>query len=265
MQDVRKCGEDNDRPLLMDGQAHITSEPNRGFIERASEIDGVEYGYRVYIPAGYCETVPSPVILALHGSGEVGTDGRLPTEVGLGRAIRRYPDRYPAICIFPQVPAGEIWQGLGAQIAIAALDRTIAEFNIDLARVYLTGISMGGNGSWYLAYHFPQRFAAVVVVCGWIGERNGKGGVKYPAIGKNATEVSRRLDRLPLWIFHGAADAVVPVAESRLMATALRSIDANVRYTEFPAIGHNSWDRAYALAELTGWLFAQNSSTQQPS
>ena len=235
----------------------IQIDPDSGFLKRSIAIDGVEYAYQVYIPAGYCETVPSPVILALHGSGEVGTDGRLPTEVGLGRAIHLYPDRYPAIVVFPQVPAGEIWQGLGAQIAIAALDSAILEFNIDLGRVYLTGISMGGNGSWYLAYHFPQRFAAVVVVCGWIGERVGNGGVMYPAIGKDATEVSQRLDRLPLWIFHGDADVVVPVVESRLMAPALPAIGANVRYTEFPNVGHNSWDRAYALDELAKWLFEQ--------
>jgi predicted peptidase len=231
--------------------------PNTGFLKRSISIDGVEYHYQVYLPDGYCETVPSPVILALHGSGEVGTDSRLPTEVGLGQAIRQYPDRYPAIAIFPQVPAGEIWQGLGAQIAIAALDSAIAEFNIDLARVYLTGISMGGNGSWYLAYHFPQRFAAAIVICGWISARVGKGEVIYPAIGQDATDVAQRLDRLPLWIFHGDADLVVPVAESRLMATAFQANGATVRYTEFSQVGHNSWDRAYALDELAKWLFEQ--------
>jgi predicted peptidase len=244
---------------------HIQIDPNSDFLRRSIAIDGVEYNYRVYIPDGYCETVPSPAILTLHGSGEVGTDGRLPTEVGLGRAIRQYPDRYPAICIFPQVPAGEIWQGLGARIAIAALDSAIAEFNIDLARVYLTGISMGGNGSWYLAYRFPQRFAAVVVVCGWISERVGNGGVNYPAIGKDATDVAQRIDRLPLWIFHGDADEVVLVAESRLMAAALQAIGATVRYTEFPNVKHNSWDRAYALDELAKWLFEQKKITDAKS
>jgi predicted peptidase len=243
--------------LFMNEPAHMSIDLNTGFIQRSIEIDRVEYVYQVYLPEGYQEMVPMPAILSLHGSGEVGTDGRLPTEVGLGRVLRQDPARYPAIGIFPQVPAGVTWQGLGAEIAIAALDRTIAEVQIDLARVYLTGLSMGGNGCWYLAHRFPQRFAAVVPICGWVSERRGKGEVVYPAIDRDAATVAQQLDRLPLWIFHGDADVVVQVAESRLIAAALAAIGANVRYTEFPNVGHNSWDRAYALPELPEWLFQQ--------
>jgi predicted peptidase len=233
------------------------NDRNTGFIQRSISLDRVEYVYQVYLPEGYQEMVAMPGILSLHGSGEVGNDGRLPTEVGLGRALRQDPDRYPAIVIFPQVPAGVTWQGLGAQIAIAALEQTISEFKIDVARVYLTGISMGGNGCWYLANRFPQRFAAVVPICGWVSERRGKGEVVYPAIDRDAATVAQWLARLPLWIFHGDADLVVLVAESRLIVSALRSIGANFRYTEFPDVGHNSWDLAYDLPELAEWLFQQ--------
>jgi predicted peptidase len=232
-------------------------DPTTGFIKRSIEIDRVAYAYQVYLPDGYQEMVPAPAILSLHGSGEVGTDGRLPTEVGLGQALRQDPDRYPAIGIFPQVPAGVSWQGLGAEIAIAALEQTIAEFKIDFARVYLTGLSMGGNGCWYLANRFPQRFAAVVPICGWVSERRGKREMVYPAIDRDAATVAQRLAALPLWIFHGDADLAVPVTESRLIVAALRSIDADVRYTELPNVGHKSWDLAYGLAELAEWLFQQ--------
>jgi predicted peptidase len=102
--------------------------------------------------------------------------------VGLGIVLRQSADRYPAmvedrpkaIVVFPQVPEGETWQGLGAAIALLALDQTLVEFSVDGSRVYLTGLSMGGNGAWYLAYYHPARFAAVVVVCGWLSERQGR-------------------------------------------------------------------------------------------
>ncbi len=235
------------------------------FLKRSVEIDRVQYTYQIYVPSGYTVTTASPLILALHGKGERGRDGQLQIEVGLGKAIRQYPDRYPAIVVFPQVPLDRTWQGLGAQIVIAALDRTIAEFNIDLSRVYLMGLSMGGNGSWYLANCYPQRFAAMVVVCGWIGPRFGQNGIlDYPAIGADImdedlrlTEVIQRFDRLPIWMFHGEADSVVSVRESRIIVAALQAIGANIRYTEFPHVNHNAWDRAYTMMELSTWLFQQ--------
>jgi predicted peptidase len=130
-------------------------------------IDGTSYPYQVYVPPDYTESRRWPVILFLHGSGERGTDGLLQTQVGLGDALRRLPDRYPAIVVFPQAPLDVRWPGKAAKIALESLARTEKQFRCDRERVYLTGISMGGNGAWYLAYRHPERFAAVVPVCGW--------------------------------------------------------------------------------------------------
>jgi predicted peptidase len=139
----------------------------------------------------------------------------------------------------------------------------MVEFHADESRVYLTGLSMGGNGSWYLAYHHADRFAALVVVCGFVGEFTGTTShTFYPAIAPvSATDayaaIAQRVSRLPIWIFHGDADPTVPVEVSRHMASALKAIGANVQYTELPGIGHNAWDPAYDRADLFTWLFKQ--------
>jgi predicted peptidase len=233
-----------------------------GFLSRSVMVDRIEYAYQVYVPPEYSSTVPLPVILALHGGRERGRDGLRQTEVGLGTVLRQYPDRYPAIVVFPQVPEGETWQGLGATIALLSLDQTLVEFSIDGSRVYLTGLSMGGNGAWYLAYHHPVRFAAVVVICGWVSERQGRSGVGFPAIGREDVadrfaEVAQRVKELPIWIFHGETDPVVPVVESREIAAALQAIGADVHYTEFPGMGHLVWDEAYGMKAFSDWLFQQ--------
>ena len=236
-----------------------------GFLNRAVAIEGAEYRYQVYVPREYRSSQAWPVILALHGGGERGTDGLLQTDVGLGRAIRRHADRFPALVVFPQRPPGDVagWQD-GARYALAALDKTLSEFNADRSRIYLTGLSMGGNGSWYLAYHHGDRFAAAVIICGWVSARRSTAvpSVAYPAIAPSAEPstfdtVAKRVAKLPIWIFHGDADATVPVAESRGMAAALRSLEADVQYTELPGVGHNSWDAAYDRADVIEWLLKQ--------
>lgn len=234
-----------------------------GFLNRSVLVEGAGYAYQVYVPRGYRPSVASPLILALHGSGERGGDGQLQTEVGLGRALRRHADRYPAIVMFPQTPVMESSQDLGALVAVAALDQTLLEFSVDRSRVYLTGLSMGGNRSWYLAYRHADRFAALVVVCGWIHEwRNAAGGTAYPGIAPSSApdpfaDVARRVSSLPIWLFHGSADQAVSVEESRRMYAALKAVGADVQYTELPGIGHNAWDPAYDLPELPAWLFKQ--------
>ena len=228
-----------------------------GFLDRSVLVDGVEYRYQVYVPRDYGEQHAWPVILALHGYGERGRDGLLQTEVGLAGAIRRHPHRFPAVVVFPQTP--DIWQGLGARIALAALDRSLDEFQVDPSRIYLTGMSAGGNGSWYLAYHHPERFAALVVVCGWVRER--RNGL-FPSIPAETAagpfaDVAERVHGVPVWIFHGEVDDIVSVEEARGMAAALKARGADVRYTELPGVNHEAWVPAYADDELPGWLFRQ--------
>lgn len=246
--------------IFIGAQSAVAQMAETGFLNRSVVLDGVEYAYQVYVPREYRPTTTWPIILALHGGGERGTDGLLQTEVGLGGAIRRHADRYPAIVVFPQRSTDGTWQDLGARLALAALDKSIAEFKVDPLRVYLTGLSMGGNGTWYLASRYPDRFAALVVVCGFVSERRGTGGSHYAAIAAAPdpfAAVAQRVARIPIWIFHGDADDAVPVEESRRMASALKRIGANVQYTELAGVDHNSWDAAYSLPALATWLFQQ--------
>ncbi len=212
--------------------------------------------YQVYVPHSYDPASSWPVILFLHGAGERGADGLIQTEVGLGPAIRRFPERYPAIVVFPQAPKDSLWQGASAQMAMAALEQTIREYSADVRRLYLTGLSMGGHGSWYLSYHHPDRFAAVAPICGWVAGYEFLQPV-LPDVHKPHAAVAARLGTTPVWIFHGESDGVVPVAESRAMFEALHATGGHVKYSELPGTGHNSWDAAYASPSFASWLFEQ--------
>src|ERR1051325_9920667 len=118
-----------------------------GFLDRTVAVGGQSYRYQVYVPADYPAKAAWPVILFLHGSGERGADGLMQTTVGLGPAIRRAAKRFPAIVVFPQMPADSQWVGTPIQVALAALNRALDEFHADRDRVYLTGLSMGGHGT----------------------------------------------------------------------------------------------------------------------
>jgi predicted peptidase len=244
---------------LLGAPGAIASES--GFLNRSVTVAGAEYRYQVYVPAQRAGHLP--VVLALHGGGEYGRDGISQTAVGLAPAIRRHPERFQALVVFPQVPPDGTpgFHGLGARIALAALDKTLAEYVADKSRVYLTGLSMGGNGAWSLAFHEPDRFAAALVVCGFVGEFTGRqSGIRYPSVVPVADpyrEIAGRLRRLPIWIFHGDADPVVSVEESRRMATALKAIGADVQYTELAGVGHDAWTAAYERADVMAWLFRQ--------
>jgi predicted peptidase len=243
-----------------------TQRVETGFLNREIVVAGESWRYVVYVPSGFSRARRWPVILALHGSGEYGSDGMRQTLYGVAAAIRQNPDRFPAIVVFPQARADGRpgWQEAGGQAAMAALDAASAEFSGDPARLYLTGLSAGGNGAWFLASRFPGRFAAVAVVCGFAtGRHVAPREVRYPALAPGAspaairTALAARLRGLPIWIFHGAADTVVRVEESRGMAEALRATGNSVRYTEFPGVGHDAWTPAYGRAELWEWLLAQ--------
>jgi predicted peptidase len=138
--------------------------------------------------------------------------------------------------------------------ALAALDASSKEFHGDPRRTYLTGFSMGGYGTWALAAKYPNRFAAIVVVCG---------GIKWPTSDRILEEepyaaVARKVAGIPIWIFHGAIDRNVLVSESREMVKLLRELRADVRYTEYGGVAHESWDRAYGEPEFPVWLFSKS-------
>jgi len=228
-----------------------------GFLDRTIHVGGSDRRYVVYVPRNL--DTPSPVVLFLHGIGERGSDGLIQTQGGLAKAIRSNPASWPAVVVFPQTLEEEVWQGRAADTAMGALDQTMQEYDIDASRVYLTGLSMGGNGSWHLAYHHPDRFAAIAVVCGFVSDRP-----RVPAFLPDSrdpfSEVSERIKETPTWVFHGDQDEAIPVDESRRMVTALKQAGADVRYTEFPGVGHGAWDPAYEMSELAEWMFRQRRS-----
>jgi predicted peptidase len=236
-----------------------------GFLDRTVSVNGEIYRYQVFVPQDFDSHKKWPVILFLHGVGERGDDGVLQTEYGIGHAIRQSVPRFPFIVVMPQCrkDKNERWINAPMQAqALAALEQSIKEFHGDRERLYLTGLSMGGYGVWDLAAKYPGKFAAYAPICGGI-----HGPIKLPEIHVGLVgdpnvadpyaETARRIGSTPIWIFHGDADDTVSVEESRKMTQALQAAKANVRYTEYPGVGHNAWDKAYAEPELIPWLLAQ--------
>ncbi|MFG6110170.1 prolyl oligopeptidase family serine peptidase [Stenotrophomonas nematodicola] len=233
------------------------------FEARAVKLDGRTRNYQVFIPRGArAASGALPVVLFLHGSGERGNDNRAQTEAGLGPYLRRHADAFPALVVLPQVPGDEEWSGDNNRAALAALDATLAEFGADPQRQYLTGMSMGGYGSWNIALASPQRFAAIVPVCGAVlAPRAVRPTLFVEEVAHESdpyAAIAARLTQTPIWIFHGARDDVVPPADDRRLQAAFQQAGApDVRYTEYPDGNHNAWDATYADATMWTWLWAQ--------
>ncbi|WP_282275040.1 prolyl oligopeptidase family serine peptidase [Stenotrophomonas sp. PS02297] len=252
--------------FLMAVIAGCASIPDTGhgrFVARTVELDGMRMPYQVFVPAAAARGPGAlPVVLFLHGSGERGNDGIRQTEAGLGPYLRAHAADFPALAVLPQVADGEEWSGRNNRLAIAALDAAIREFGGDPKRQYLTGMSMGGYGSWNIALAEPARFAAVVPVCGAVrAPRNERPGLLVEAVAQEADPymaIARRLENVPLWIFHGARDDVVRPDDDRRLHAAFQAVGArDARYTEYPHGNHNAWDATYADPAMWRWLFAQ--------
>jgi predicted peptidase len=176
--------------------------------------------------------------------------------------------RFPLLVVFPQAQPDKRWLHREMQdMAIAQLDETIREFNVDSQRIYLSGFSMGAIGAYRFAYRWPDKFAAVVAIAGAV-----ETATSYPAetidsdrranpfvTAANPFEaLAHRIRHLPIWIFHGAADETVPVEQSRRLVPALKAAGANVRYTEYEDTNHaGGAQKAYADPEMMTWLLAQ--------
>jgi len=234
-----------------------------GFLNRTVTVEGVPYRFQVYVPADWTPQQSWPVALFLHGYGESGDDGLLQTQIGIATAIRTHAAVLKLIVVMPQCRKGKLWVDPDMQAqALAALEQAVTEFHGDPARLYLTGLSMGGYGSWEMAIHHPGKFAALVPICGGVQPNKHlpdlhSSFVNDPKTSDPYAEIAKRIGSVPVWIFHGDADESVPVDESRKMNQALVAAKANVRYSEYPGVGHNSWDKAYSEPEFIPWLLAQ--------
>ena len=217
--------------------------------------DGHESPYVLFVPHGYETGKPTPVVLFLHGSGETKGDkgGKMPVEQGIGPHIKGKREKtFPALVLIPQAETRG-WQadGESAKRAMLMLDEVMREYTCDPKRVYLTGLSMGGFGTWSLAAAYPDKWAAIVPVCG--GLRWGKGADAADATAQAAAKIKD----IPCWCWHGGADGVVKPELSREVIAALKAAGGKPRYTELEGVGHESWDAAYASEDLYRWLFKQ--------
>jgi len=194
--------------------------------------------YLLYLPEAYGQGRRQrwPLVLFLHGAGERGDDLDLLKKHGppkLAAAGRQFP----FILVAPQCPANQWWT---TEVLIALLDEVEEKFAVDKDRIYVTGLSMGGFGTWALAAEQPDRFAAVAPICGGGDPRTAP-----------------RLTRLPVWAFHGARDTVVPPARSQALVDALRAAGGNVRFTLYPDADHDAWTRTYDDPQFFAWLLQQ--------
>jgi len=209
----------------------------KGFLMKTIELDGKSVKYVVYIPPAYQPDKPMPAIIFLNGAGECGTDGLKHACVGLGSAIMMDVEKWPFIVIFPQKQTVQSkWEDEDPMV-MAILDKTKHELTIDESRIYLTGLSQGGHGTWTIASMHPDLFAAIAPICGWADQ-----------------DVAKKLAKMPTWIFHGDKDEAVNVDRSHDMETWLKAEGNSCKLTIFPGVGHNSWDKAYREENLPAWF-----------
>lgn len=220
--------------------------------------NGATLPYRLLSPEKPEAGKRYPLVIFLHGAGERGTDNQKQLKHGAGLFAKpEVRAQFPCFVIAPQCPEGRKWCEVDwgdpkphqtpaePSIPMALLLEVIDEFrqrpSVDQARLYVTGLSMGGFGAWDLITRRPGQFAAAVPVCG--------GG---------DVAAAQSLAKMPIWIFHGGNDGVVKTVRSQLMNEALKKAGSTlVKYTEYPGVGHDSWNPAYKEAELLPWMFGQ--------
>lgn len=198
-----------------------------------------EIHYWQYLPDDYASdtTTRFPLVVFLHGGGEVGNNLELVKKHGLPKLIAQ-GQSFPFVLVAPQNPRDQLWDDA---LVLAVLDRTMATHRIDPNRVYLTGMSRGGFGTWRLTIQHPERFAAIAPVCG--------GGVP---------DYAQRLKDVPVWAFHGAKDRVIPLSRTVEMVEALLVAGGNVKLTVYPEAGHDAWTETYNNPALYEWLLQQS-------
>ena len=201
--------------------------------------------YWLHLPTGYGADPDErwPLILFLHGSGERGDDIGLLLGNGIPHIADAEPD-FPFIAVSPQCPLDHWWSDFIPELA-ALLDEVTATHAVDPNRIYLTGLSMGAFGGWHLATEYPERFAAAALICGmapW-----------YLDMERRAARVAH----IPFWFFHGDADDVVNIANSRIMVDAVHAAGGDPQFTIYPGVDHDSWTETYDNPALYEWFLSK--------
>lgn len=208
----------------------------------------VQANYLLYLPEDYLTSQKDfPLILFLHGAGERGNDVSKVEIHGPPKLIAKEGKSFPFVIVSPQCPKEDWWtSGKQLDILNAFLDDILENYRIDKDRIYLTGLSMGGYGTWSLAAAHPDRFAAIAPICG--------GGNTWDA---------RRVANLPVWVFHGAKDQVVPIEKSEIMVAALEKAGGSVEFTVYPEAGHDSWTETYNNPDLYEWFLKHSRRSKE--
>lgn len=214
----------------------FTTPAERGFLSRTVTVGGENLKYVVWVPDSYDPAEPMPTIIHLNGAGECGTDGWRQV-YHIGGAIMLEPAKWPFIMIFPQKQdVKHDWEDEEPMV-MEALKQSKQEFNIDDSRLYLTGLSQGGHGTWAIAARHPDMFAAIAPVCGWGDE-----------------EIASKVAKLPIWTFHGDKDEAVPVERSIELEKWIAAAGGTCKLTIYPGVGHDSWNNAYRNENLGQWF-----------
>lgn len=229
------------------GFAADEAQPGQQVEMKLETSDSASIDYLLYLPKDYDDQPALPLVLFLHGRGESYGPLSLVAKWGPPRFAAR-GDELPYILVSPQCPGDDSWSTDTQQARVAELlEHVVEKYKVDKARVYLTGLSMGGYGSWRMAADHPHRFAAVVPVCG--------GGDPDDA---------EKLKDIPIWVFHGDQDGAVPFSRSVEMVEAIQKAGGDkIRFTTMEHIGHNCWSATYATPELYSWMLKQKLAAKE--
>ena len=196
------------------------------------------FNYAKYLPKDYDESKKYPLVIFLHGAGERGDDLDLACHHGFMKHVRESGTEYPFICVAPQCPKDKFW-GCYTESLLAFLDYICETLSVDIDRIYLTGLSMGGTGTWMLAMAAPERFAAIAPICG--------SGIYWHGT---------VLVKTPIMVYHGDCDDIVPIHDSIEMITSVNKRGGNAQIKILYGVGHDAWNAAYQGDELYTWLLS---------
>ncbi len=194
--------------------------------------------YLLFLPESYAQSTNQkfPLILFLHGAGERGSDLDSVKRHGIPKIVETNPD-FPFIAVSPQCPDDSWWTSELHTIN-GLIEEVVEKYQVDTSRIYLTGLSMGGFGTWSLASMYPERFAAIAPVCG----------------GGEVRQILRSLVEMPIWTFHGQKDDVIPFSRSEEIVTTLKKHGSSIKFTIYPEARHDSWTKTYDNPELYKWF-----------
>lgn len=264
-------GEVIGRPLDSSDPKVVESRPSvmEAYEARTfTSSEGDTMRYRLFVPPNYNARKKYPVVLFHHGGGGAGNDNRSQLEGACVREWIRtdFQTKHPCLIVAPQFPGKEEFakkergpdgkgkiDGMQLQVRTIheMLDSLEQEFSIDKNREYVTGLSFGGDCTWFSLFERPARFAAAAPICAGY------------TLDSSAAERAKKMAGLPIWIFHGDEDKVVPVKASRQMVKALKDAKGNPKYTEYAGVGHYCWDKAYRDSEFVDWLFMQSRAAKK--